>query len=65
MFLITGVPYKRKMNYFLDKDWRMKISSLYPEVPYRRLRYKRTLLCYPSSLKIKRNYTIMNSKVRL
>ena len=28
VFLITGVPYKRVVNYFLGKDWGIKISSL-------------------------------------
>ena len=27
IFFITGVPYKRTVNYFLSKDWGMKISS--------------------------------------
>ena len=44
MFLITGVPYKRIVNYFLGKYWIMNISSLYQEVPYKRVPYKRTLL---------------------
>ena len=28
MFLITGVPYKRKVNWFLAKNWGMKIDAL-------------------------------------
>jgi len=28
MFIITGVPYKRIINYDLAKDWGMKLSSL-------------------------------------
>ena len=44
LFLITRVSYKCIVNKFLDKDWEMKVSSLYPEIPYKRVPYKRTLL---------------------
>ena len=44
MFLITGVPYKRIVNWSLAKDWGMKISSLYPALPYKWVPYKWTLL---------------------
>jgi len=46
MFLITGVPFKRIKNLFLGKVQEMKIGFLQPEVPYKWIPYKRTLL-YP------------------
>jgi len=44
MFYITGVPYKRLVNYDFAKDWGMATSFPQPEVPYKGVPYKRTLL---------------------
>jgi len=45
MFLIIVVLYKYVVNLFLSKDWGMKIGSLKQEVPYKRVPYKRAILC--------------------
>jgi len=45
MFLITGVPYKRMWKYFLGKDCEIKVCSLKPDFPYKRVPYKR-IYCF-------------------
>jgi len=39
MLLITGIPLKRIVNYLLGKGWGLKISTLYPGVPFKRVPY--------------------------
>jgi len=47
MFHITGGLYEGIVDKFLAKDWGMKINSLLPDVPYKRV-HKSGLYCSES-----------------